>query len=146
MNTLFGLGLALSLAMNQGFIPMMALATDSTPPTIQTQDAASATPAYASDSTPVTRIQTKDEKINSLIERLISCESGGKNIKVVDSNGYYSYGILQFQKGTWDEWSAQSGITGDPMVPGDAIRMAHWAIANGLLGHWSCAHKLGLTE
>lgn len=85
-----------------------------------------------------------DSKIEIIVSKLIECESGGKSVRIVDSNGYYSYGILQFQKRTWDWWSGMSGITGDPMNNDDAKTMARWAIKNGYLSHWSCARILGL--
>ncbi len=85
--------------------------------------------------------------IPAVIQKLIRCESQGQNRKEVDSNGYYSYGILQYQSSTWNGWSRRSGIMGNPMVPADAIRMAEWAIAQpGLLGHWTCAHILHLVD
>lgn len=83
-----------------------------------------------------------------MIAELIDCESDGRSIRIIDTNGKYSYGILQYQKSTWDGWSRESGIKGDPMVPEDAIRMARWAIAQGdtYLGQWSCAHILALLD
>lgn len=71
------------------------------------------------------------------IEHLIPCESMGKPINRIDTNGKMSYGILQFQD--WDEWERVSGITGDPDNRADAIRMAEWAIENGMINHWTCA-------
>lgn len=74
------------------------------------------------------------------IEHLIPCESMGKPTNRVDTNGKMSYGILQFQD--WDEWERVSGITGDPDNKIDAIRMAEWAIENGMINHWTCASTL----
>jgi hypothetical protein len=74
------------------------------------------------------------------IEHLIPCESMGKPINRIDTNGKMSYGILQFQD--WDEWERVSGITGDPDNRADAIRMAEWAIENGMINHWTCASIL----
>lgn len=71
------------------------------------------------------------------IEHLIPCESMGKTINRIDSNGKMSYGILQFQD--WDEWEAMSGLSGSPDNRADAIRMAEWAIQNGMINHWTCA-------
>jgi hypothetical protein len=71
------------------------------------------------------------------IEHLIPCESMGKPINRIDTNGKMSYGILQFQD--WDEWERVSGITGDPDNRVDAIRMAEWAIENGMINHRTCA-------
>lgn len=69
---------------------------------------------------------------------IIECESQWHNVKIIDSNGYYSYGILQFQKSTWDDFSKKSGIVGDPMIPKDSIKMAEWAIMNGYGTRWTC--------
>ena len=77
------------------------------------------------------------------IEHLIPCESGGKAVNRVDVNGKMSYGILQFQD--WDEWERVSGITGDPDNKTDAIRMAEWAIENGMINHWTCSSILKIT-
>ena len=46
---------------------------------------------------------------------IIACESLNRDVKTLDSNNKYSYGRAQIQKGTWNAWSAQSGIIGDPM-------------------------------
>jgi len=81
-----------------------------------------------------------------VINALIRCESQGVNISRPDSNGRTSDGILQFNRGplntlqssTWAIFSKASGITGDPRIPGDAIRMADWAIQHGLGPHWTC--------
>jgi len=77
------------------------------------------------------------------IEHLIPCESMGKPINRVDTNGKMSYGILQFQD--WDEWERVSGITGDPDNRADSIRMAEWTIQNGMINHWTCASILKIT-
>jgi hypothetical protein len=75
------------------------------------------------------------------IEHLIPCESGGRTIHHLDSNGKMSYGILQFQD--WDEWERVSGIRGDPDNSDDAIRMAEWGIEHGMIDRWGCARILG---
>jgi hypothetical protein len=80
------------------------------------------------------------------IEKLIQCESQGANVSRLDSNGRISDGILQFNRGplntlvssTWATFSEASGITGDPRIPADAIRMTDWAINHGLGPHWTC--------
>lgn len=84
-------------------------------------------------------------KPHPIVAALIQCESGGRNVKIVDANGYYSYGILQYQSSTWNWWSRESGIEGDPMNEKDAIKMANWAVANGYGFHWTCFHLLGLS-
>lgn len=77
------------------------------------------------------------------IEHLIPCESMGERLNRVDTNGKMSYGILQFQD--WDEWERTSGITGSPDNRADSIRMAEWAIQNGMINHWTCARVLKIT-
>jgi hypothetical protein len=78
------------------------------------------------------------------IAHLIPCESMGATIDRVDTNGKMSYGILQFQD--WDEWERASGITGDPDNRADAIRMAEWAIQNGMINRWTCSGILKITS
>ena len=75
------------------------------------------------------------------IEHLIPCESGGRTVDRLDTNGKMSYGILQFQD--WPEWERVSGIRGDPDNRDDAIRMAEWGIEHGRIDHWTCARILG---
>lgn len=92
--------------------------------------------ARSDDEKPV--VLAEQVRLDAVVQKLIDCESGGKSVRIIDSNGYYSYGILQFQKSTWDDFSEQSGIVGDPMVPNDAITMARWAVRNGYGTRWSC--------
>lgn len=77
------------------------------------------------------------------IEHLIPCESMGRSVNRIDSNGKTSYGILQFQD--WDEWEAASGLTGNPDNRRDAIRMAEWGIQNGMINRWTCASILKIN-
>lgn len=79
-----------------------------------------------------------DQQLEATINRLIQCESGGKNVVVLDTNGKYSYGILQYQLATWNWFSSLSGINGEPMNQEDAVKMARWAIKNGFGPQWSC--------
>jgi hypothetical protein len=60
-------------------------------------------------------------------------------VKIVDSNGYYSYGVLQIQSSTWAQFEKQSGLSGDPMNSVDAVQMALWAVEHGYAWKWSCA-------
>jgi hypothetical protein len=57
-----------------------------------------------------------------------------------------SRGILQYQDSTWTAFSRDSGITGNPMNPGTAVAMTIWALENGKIGHWSCAHLLRIVK
>lgn len=86
-------------------------------------------------------IPTSQATADLAIEHLIHCESGGRTIDALDTNGKMSYGILQFQD--WPEWERMSGIKGDPDNSDDAIRMAEWGIEHGMIDHWGCARILG---
>jgi Transglycosylase-like domain len=88
-------------------------------------------------------VPTSQATADLAIEHLIPCESGGRTIDELDTNGKMSYGILQFQD--WSEWERMSGITGDPNNSDDAIRMAEWGIEHGMIDHWGCARILGET-
>jgi len=81
----------------------------------------------------------------NVVTILTACESGGRNVSIIDSNGLPSRGILQFQDSTWADFSKKSGIVGDPMVPEDAIEMARWGVSNGYLKRWSCYVKVPET-
>lgn len=92
-----------------------------------------------------TQVAKPPKSVETIIEQLIKCESGGRNVTILDSNNRYSYGVLQFQMSTWNWFSEMSGITGTPLNPEDAQRMTAWAITHGFLGHWTCAKILGLS-
>jgi hypothetical protein len=79
-----------------------------------------------------------------VVQRLIQCESSGRNVTIIDSNGLHSRGILQFQDKTWEWFSKLSGIKGTSTNPNDAIRMANWAVQNGYGPHWTCFRLLRL--
>jgi hypothetical protein len=88
------------------------------------------------------------------LQKLISCESGGKNISKPDSNHRISDGILQFNRdqsnllgsGTWAWMESLSGIKGSPIFPADAIKLADWAISHNLGSNWTCWHLMGLDR
>jgi hypothetical protein len=87
------------------------------------------------------------------IERLIECESGGRNVSLPDSDGITSDGVLQFHRGpgdtlsssTWEDFSRASGFRGSPKDPVEAIRMTDWAISHGLGPRWTCWRQQGLS-
>lgn len=83
---------------------------------------------------------------SSTLEKLIQCESQGRNISRVDSDGQMTWGILQFNTSTWKEMERRFNFYGDPRNPPDAIHMADMMISSGLIGRWTCARSLGLTK
>jgi hypothetical protein len=86
-----------------------------------------------------------EEAIHTL-PYVIACESRDRSVKIVDSNGYYSYGIAQIQSSTWADFVKESGMGGDPMIKADAVRMGLWAFEHGYLYKWSCATILGVIH
>ncbi|HUX35618.1 MAG TPA: hypothetical protein VMV71_01135 [Candidatus Paceibacterota bacterium] len=59
-----------------------------------------------------TVVAFKDESpLNYWIDKLVYLESEGRNnLKVLDLNGLYSYGCLQFQMGTFVEYGMKYGL------------------------------------
>lgn len=75
----------------------------------------------------------------NVIPYLIACESRDHSVKIVDSNGFYSYGILQMQSSTAALFNSLEGTHYDPMKPVEAVELAEIAIEHGYLYRWSCA-------
>ena len=81
----------------------------------------------------------------SILRQLIKCESQNTNVARLDSNHLMSFGLLQFNgTATWQEFSPLANVSGSPMNPQDAIKVADYMISNGFLGRWTCAHILNL--
>lgn len=56
---------------------------------------------------PVTKVNT----LSPLIDKLAMCESGGRtDIKILDSNNLYSYGVLQFQEDTFIRYTKKYNL------------------------------------
>lgn len=65
--------------------------------------------------------------------------AGDRSVKDVDSNGFYSYGVLQMQSSTVALFNSIARTTLDPMIPAQAVQLAEIAIEQGYLYRWSCA-------
>jgi hypothetical protein len=85
------------------------------------------------------------EQAQKVIPYLIACESRDKSVKIIDSNGFYSYGILQMQSSTVAMFNSIDHTVLDPMIPAQAVELAEIAIERGYLSRWSCARILHLT-
>lgn len=82
-----------------------------------------------------------------ILRTLIKCESQNTNVARLDSNGLMSYGLLQFNgTATWSEYSPLANVTGSPMNPAAAIKVADYMISIGELHRWSCAYITGLLK
>lgn len=72
------------------------------------------------------------------------CESGWTpHIKHLDSNDYYSYGVLQFQMGTWLAYGKPFGATKANIYDADLqTTVAQSMLDKGLSGNWkTCVAK-----
>lgn len=90
---------------------------------------------------------TPADPLDLYIERLAYAESGGReNIQIIDSNGKWSRGCLQFQDDTWKRYSAKYGIKADIMDCPAQKRLARAILLEpGGFRNWlTSAHRIGL--
>lgn len=79
------------------------------------------------------------------LHALEQCESkGNPTARVLDVNGYYSYGILQFQMATFIGFSKEYGTdSGDIYDPTSQETLALKMLDDGLWKHWyNCSQKV----
>lgn len=70
-------------------------------------------------------------------DKIIDCESGGRNIEIIDTNGKWSRGVAMFQDATWAWMSKAAGVTGSSTDPVKARQVLIWASENDLVDdHW----------
>lgn len=92
------------------------------------------------------------DQADDVIAHLIPCENLGRLLhpdtveKIVDSNGFYSYGDLMFQSSTWHGMDPIFGTDQTPTSTFNAIDRARWAIEHGYLSWWSCARILKILK
>ena len=94
----------------------------------------------------------KNSDIQHKINLLIKCESGGRNVTVMDTNGKYSAGILQFQLATFQGYRKKYGLDPDKKLWKDseiqrdlAYRMLEESPKN--VRHWTnCAKAKGIYQ
>ncbi len=78
--------------------------------------------------------------------KLELCESGGQDVRVLDTNNKYSYGYFQFQMDTFNRFGLlyhldHSDIHSRPQQYAIAKAM----VSDGLWKHWyNCGKKIGL--
>lgn len=76
---------------------------------------------------------------------VIDCESAGKYNAVGD--GGKSYGILQFQKATFDEMKRQAHMPNlQYKNPIHQMRLMVWGFSHGYANHWTCFRKIKKRE
>jgi len=82
--------------------------------------------------------------IEQILDDLAMCESSNRSdLKIVDTNGYYSYGMYQFQKYTFIYFNEKYNITNLPtdeaiMNPEIQRELAKWILLRNKNGweHW----------
>jgi len=65
-----------------------------------------------------------DIKIKSWVHDLVDYESGYTDVEIIDVNGEWSRGCLQFQDGTWKFYSEKYNFNGDPLNCEDSKELA----------------------
>lgn len=84
------------------------------------------------------------------ITLLARCESeGSTTVTVLDTNDRYSFGLLQFQRATWNKYSFLGTTPGNILDPSLQQKVATYILDNatstGGLWNWkNCADKNGL--
>jgi hypothetical protein len=81
---------------------------------------------------------------NIFINKLIDCESGGnEKIKVLDTDGYYSYGLGQFHMATWLKYGKELGTTRANIFDGELQReVIRQMLDDGGASHWYVCSKV----
>ena len=80
-----------------------------------------------------------------VIQKIVMCESSGKH-EGTWGDGGKSYGIVQFQKRTFDWLSKEAGMEGEWKNEQDQLNLMSWALDNGYGDHWTCYRKLTEVE
>lgn len=113
----------LAKALAAGFVASMAMGGHTTPQTLN----ATASPAaiYSQGSTviilPAKSVENKTA-LDSWLDKLAFLESKGKNdAKVLDNNGLHSFGCLQFQMSTFEEFGSKYGFISEKDDAGKLI-------------------------
>ncbi len=78
------------------------------------------------------------------INNLALCETGNRDVTILDTNKKYSYGYLQFQMGTWLAYGKSLGAT-SANIHDYALQhqVARTMLNAGLQNQWkTCAEKV----
>lgn len=85
-------------------------------------------------------------KTRDLLDKMIECESGGVHHGRWGDGGK-SYGILQYQRPTFNKLKKKAGMAWlDYWNKEDQIVLAKWALQNGYGHHWTCYKILAKRE
>ena len=102
-------------------------------------------------------LEADSTPLDALLDDLAYCESRNRpEIKIVDTNGYYSYGMFQFQLATWNYYIEKYDILPEAEVyeyknliqDGDFQRhVAKTILTNEPMAYrnwWTCSKIIGL--
>lgn len=103
-----------------------------------------ATPAECADKECITKLIVKYSKKYEVDQNLslavAKCESQLNPVAVGDSGK--AYGVYQFHKPTFDMFSKMMREKLNYKSTEDNIKVAVWALSNGLEDHWTCYEKV----
>lgn len=80
------------------------------------------------------------------IDKLATCESNASTtIRILDTNNYYSHGLLMFQMKTWLAYGKKFGATKENIYDGELQRkVAKSMLDAGGQTHWyHCSKRIG---
>lgn len=86
-----------------------------------------------------------EDKKDIWLSALIDCESmGSTTVRVLDTNGKYSHGLLQFQLSTWLSYGKEFGATKKNIYDGELQKIvARNMLDKGLWRHWyNCSKRI----
>ena len=107
---------------------------------------------------PTAQFYAENRADSSPISKLAECESGNRwDIRILDTNGKYSYSGLQFQSRTFWSYGKKYGVFAEDTTeaqalkfiysPASQIQIAEKMLADGLWFHWrNCFAKKNLPK
>jgi hypothetical protein len=86
--------------------------------------------------------------IDFQLVQIEQCESGGKDVTVLDVDGYYSYGYFQFHKSTFNKFGEKySMLHNDIHSRVQQYEIAKAMLYDGLYSQWyNCSKQLGFLD
>ncbi len=86
------------------------------------------------------------DTVDTYLTKLEQCESGGKDITILDTNKKYSYAYFQFQRQTFDHFGKVYNLSHSDIHSRDQqYAIARAMIENGLWKNWyNCGKSVGL--
>jgi hypothetical protein len=87
----------------------------------------------------IPQVSAEELYYDSLVERIIWCESRGRNDVIGDRDYIYqAHGLIQVQERTWAWLSSVMGFKGDMRDPQDQRDFLRLALERGYGNLWTC--------